>query len=201
MAEIFKGLLPTVLLQSSPSICHKVNGNKKLAVSSSNGLYVIRYYYSKHDAMMNFRRRWGIIPRIFSSVLSEISGQIPYPSTLTPSKKSGILWREIRASSTDSLDMIGEKYVLQWTRRKSSSGRRDSHFTIITTEPDQIYITLYHKLTKWTTPHTCPVFSTLLLKFSDKQCVRWEIFSFLCCEKYLFNIWQYLIHPLGPYSL
>ena len=39
-----------------------------------------------------------------------MSGQIPYPSNLTPGKKSGILWREIRASSTDSLDMIGEKY-------------------------------------------------------------------------------------------
>jgi hypothetical protein len=37
-AEIFKGLLPIVLLQSAPNICHKVNGNKKLAVSpAANG--------------------------------------------------------------------------------------------------------------------------------------------------------------------
>ena len=155
-AGIFKGLFPTVLLQSASSICHKVNGNKKktCSVSSSNGLYVIRYYYTKHDAMIHFRRRCGKTARIFSSVLSEMSGQIPYTSILTYGKKSGIFEEKSGPSPQIVWIWLGRNITVNETRIELRASRQSFHYNS-RTRPILHYVISQTKQTNYTTHMPC----------------------------------------------
>jgi hypothetical protein len=145
--------------------------------------------------MISFRRRWGKIPCLFFSILSGMGSQIPYPSTLTPGTKSGTVWRVIGAISTGSLDMIGEKYY-----NEQHKNRTLGVATVIPLElPNQAKVTLRCIIPNELHHINVPYFQHYSWNSLISSCVSWEILSLLCCEKYLFNIWPYLLvlsdHP------